>query len=160
MWRTFFEEIQKSYFYYSLQILKPMGIVAFCWFPNSSLGTINWKLLLPLCSYNVAWANFHGQGVTNPMWWKFRGNSSFANMQQIRQSLNPGIIYIYYLFTFHARYKYFSHGFNSCTPQFPVRICSQGAADARRKGRRRTFPVLRAPDKAADAVPCEQIPWY
>jgi hypothetical protein len=32
----------------------------------------------------------------------------------------------------------------------------QGAADARRQARRRTF-VLQVPDNKADAVPCERI---
>jgi hypothetical protein len=33
----------------------------------------------------------------------------------------------------------------------------QGAADARRRARRRTF-VLQVPDNKADAVPCERLP--
>ena len=33
---------------------------------------------------------------------------------------------------------------------------SQGAADARRRARRRTF-VLQVPDNKADAVPCEPL---
>ena len=33
----------------------------------------------------------------------------------------------------------------------------QGAADARRRVRRRTF-VLQEPDNKADAVPCERLP--
>jgi len=36
---------------------------------------------------------------------------------------------------------------------------SQGAADARRRVRRRTF-VLQVPDNKADAVPCERLPIF
>jgi hypothetical protein len=35
----------------------------------------------------------------------------------------------------------------------------QGAADARRRARRRTF-VLQVPDNKADAVPCERLPFF
>ena len=35
----------------------------------------------------------------------------------------------------------------------------QGAADARRRARRRTF-VLQVPDNKADAVPCERLPYF
>ena len=42
--------------------------------------------------------------------------------------------------------------------RFKPLICkrSQGAADARRRARRRTF-VLQVPDNKADAVPCERL---
>jgi hypothetical protein len=35
----------------------------------------------------------------------------------------------------------------------------QGAADARRRARRRSF-VLQVPDNKADAVPCERLPCF
>jgi len=35
----------------------------------------------------------------------------------------------------------------------------QGAADARRRARRRTF-VLQVPDNKADAVPCERLHFF
>ena len=35
----------------------------------------------------------------------------------------------------------------------------QGAADARRRARRRTF-VLQVPDNKADAVPCERLQFF
>ena len=35
----------------------------------------------------------------------------------------------------------------------------QGAADARRRARRRTF-VLQVPENKADAVPCERLRFY
>jgi hypothetical protein len=35
----------------------------------------------------------------------------------------------------------------------------QGAADARRRARRRPF-VLQVPDNKADAVPCERLPFF
>ena len=42
--------------------------------------------------------------------------------------------------------------------RFKPPICKrlQGAADARRRARRRTF-VLQVPDNKADAVPCERL---